>query len=54
MRFGSARVRMTPARSIARNVAVTPLRLPAIELVLSGWPDAENEFCVLKFTTLVP
>src|SRR6202158_159340 len=54
VRFGSASVRNTPARSIARSVAVTLFHLPANAVLLSVWPVAENEFCVLRFTTAVP
>ena len=45
VKFGSASVRSTPARSIARSVAVMPCNWPAIEELLSVWPVAENGFC---------
>src|SRR6185437_5306867 len=54
VRFGSASVRNTPARSIARNVAVTFLKLPPNDVLLRVWPVAEKGFCVLRFTTAVP
>src|SRR5258708_9657959 len=61
VRFGSARVRITPAFSIARMVAVTdgnplvePNPKPAWLLATSGRPKAENGLLLLKFTTAVP
>src|ERR1700688_4553094 len=53
VKFGSASVRRTPARSIARSVAVTFCDDPLSEVLLSGWPVAEKEFCVLRFNTAV-
>ncbi len=54
VKFGSASVRKMPARSIARNVAVTPFQVPTVLLLLSAWPLAENGLTWLKFTTAVP
>src|SRR6185437_14648443 len=54
VRFGSASVRRTPARSMARSVAVMFFQLPPSELLLSVVPEAEKGFCVLRFTTAVP
>src|SRR5476649_2811940 len=54
VKFGSASVRSTPARSIARNVAVMLLKVPEKSVLLSVWPLAENGFCVLKFTIALP
>jgi len=42
VRVGSASVRMTPARSMACRVAVTPGHLPAMLVVLNAAPTAEN------------
>src|SRR5262249_33537518 len=53
VRFGSASVRTTPARSIARSVAVTFVNVPVSELV-GGTPLIGNPLLVLKFTTAVP
>src|SRR5665213_4330574 len=50
VKFGSASVRSTPARSIARNVAVMPFQLPTALLLLSAEPLAENGLTWLKFT----
>src|SRR5205823_6316299 len=50
VRLGSASVRSTPARSIARNVAWTDLKLPVRDVLLSGCPKALNGLSVLKFT----
>src|ERR1700755_2970264 len=60
VRFGSARVRTTPALSIARRVAVTwgtPLRTDPAWKPLSGTsgrPSAVKGAELLKFTTAVP
>src|ERR1700684_1994416 len=60
VRLGSASVRMTPALSIARRVAVTvgkPALLTAeatSELAVSGAPFAVNGLALLKLTTAVP
>src|ERR1700761_901960 len=48
VRFGSAKVRITPALSMARSVALTLLNEPTAELLLSGWPDTEKGLFVLK------
>src|SRR3954466_5602580 len=42
VKFGSASVRTTPARSIARNVAFTFLNDPAILVLSMAWPVTEN------------
>ena len=44
VRFGSANVRSTPARSIARSVALMFFQPPMNSVLLSGWPTAENGF----------
>src|SRR3954464_599363 len=58
VRLGSARVRTTPALSIARSVAVTVGVVPndacAALPETSGRPKAENGLELLKFTTAVP
>src|SRR5205085_3199678 len=55
VRFGSARVRMTPARSIARNVAFTDLKEPAMALPsTSGCPSAVKGLELLKLSTELP
>ncbi|MHC2592171.1 hypothetical protein ACVIG9_006227 [Bradyrhizobium ottawaense] len=60
VRLGSASVRMTPALSIARMVALTvatPLARPATPsplLPTIGPPETENGLELLKFTTAVP
>src|SRR5947209_12209136 len=62
VRFGSARVRITPALSIARMVACTdgtPAAAPlpkavAIELPASERPRAVKGLALVKFTTEVP
>src|SRR6185437_828656 len=58
VRFGSARVRTTPALSIARKVAETEGLEPnavASELPeTSGWPFAVNGLELLKVTTALP
>ena len=54
VRLGSARVRTTPARSMACNVAVTLGNAPRTKLSLMGWPVTENGLLLLKFTTAVP
>src|SRR5690242_8420524 len=54
VRLGSAKVRITPARSMARKVAATLLNLPFKKVSLIGWPVVENGLLVLKFTTAVP
>src|SRR3984957_9437684 len=58
VRLGSARVRITPALSIARIVAVTEGVEPndaVVELpATSGWPLAVNGLLLLNFTTEVP
>src|ERR1700690_1024577 len=61
VRLGSASVRITPALSIARMVAVTegtPALVKAETAVLlpdtSGAPFAVNGLLLLKFTTAVP
>src|SRR5262249_43310032 len=54
VKLGSASVRMTPARSIARIVAETLGIEPVRKLPLIGPPLAENGLVVLKFTTAVP
>src|ERR1700722_13315945 len=60
VRLGSARVRTTPALSMARKVAVT-VGIPALltaeatrEPAVSGVPFAVNGLVLLKFTTAVP
>ena len=46
---------MTPARSIARNVAVTPLNEPVSAFPsTSGWPSAVNGLALLKLITELP
>src|ERR1700709_387870 len=65
VRFGSARVRTTPALSIARTVACTEgtgtpptVELPKPEVSAlpptSGRPSAVKGLTLLKFTTAVP
>src|SRR4029079_19622305 len=54
VRVGWARVRITPARSIARSVAVTFWNAPVMAELVSACPLWENGFVVLKFTTAVP
>jgi len=54
VRFGSASVRMTPARSMARMVACTDLMLPVSCELLSACPKAVNVFVVLKLTAARP
>jgi hypothetical protein len=51
---GSARVRITPARSIARKVPDTELNRPATLVVLIVWSAAENGLAVAKLTTAAP
>src|SRR6185312_14988009 len=48
VKFGSASVWITPARSIARNVAETPWFEPVTAELDNAWPVAENGFDVLK------
>src|SRR3954462_7332866 len=45
VKLGSASVRTTPARSIARNVALTFLNDPAMLVLSMAWPVTENGFC---------
>src|SRR6202012_3003656 len=58
VRFGAASVRVTPALSIARKVAVTdgvaPNEVVMALLPTRGWPVAVNGLELLKFTTAVP
>src|SRR5664279_2075548 len=53
VKLGSAKVRMTPALSIARTVAVTFLNAPVSALLGAGGLT-ENGLVVLKFTTAAP
>ena len=52
VRFGSASVRITPARSMARSVAVTAAVAPPMTtLVLtSAWPTTGNGLVLLKLS----
>ena len=52
--FGSARVRMTPARSMARNVAPIPLLVTLRALGLIAPLPAENGLVLLKLMTVAP
>src|SRR5689334_5353238 len=54
VRFGSANVLITPARSMARSVVVTLGNLPVRKVSDRGPPLAEKGLVVLKFTTAVP
>ena len=51
---GCARVRITPARSMARSVAVMLLDVPVRKLLDRSCPLAENGLALLKFTTAEP
>src|SRR5882724_9129182 len=58
VRFGSASVLITPALSIARNVALTDDVEPNDAIAelppTSGWPSAVNGLLLLKVTAVVP
>src|SRR5664279_1190465 len=54
VRLGSAKVRTTPARSMALSVALMFLNEAPNELSESAAPVAENGLDWLKFTTAVP
>jgi hypothetical protein len=58
VRFGSARVRTTPALSIARKVACTDGVAPSDPIAVlpetRARPYAVNGLVLLKFTTAVP
>ena len=54
VKFGSAKVLITPARSMARKVVVDAGKLARQKGVGRGPPLAEKGLVVLKFTTAVP
>src|SRR3974390_1749851 len=54
VKFGSAKVLTTPARSMARNVAFTLCNDPVRKLFESAWPLAAKGLSVLKLTTAEP
>src|SRR4051812_18302022 len=54
VRFGSARTRITPARSMAWIVALTDLKVVLTKESLIGLPNAENGLLVWKLRSELP